>query len=250
MTPEEYNSEFFKLQHNESYNSAKEILPLVIDLFDPKSVLDVGCGSGAWLKAYAELRNTKNFTGIDGDYVKSESLIINKEHFLVKNLESAFDLQEQFDLVISLEVAEHLNEKYAKTFIESLVKHSDLILFSAAKPGQEGTMHLKVQYPEYWEGIFNSLGYICFDLLRDKIWDNENVSFWYKQNILIYVKESRVDHLPPSLQNYSNSLQKSLTRIHPDLWKYKNGKLEYYENIAKSLKRYISHRFLKRRLYR
>jgi SAM-dependent methyltransferase len=249
MTPEDYNIDFFKLQHNESYISAKEILPLVLDLTHPESILDVGCGSGAWLKAYEELTNSNRYKGIDGDYVDSSSLIISNEHFITKNLEAEFDLQERFDLVLSLEVAEHLHEEYATTFVKSLTMHSDIVLFSAAIPGQEGTRHYNEQFPEYWEKIFNSCGYVCKDIIRDKIWDNKNISFWYKQNVLIYIKESKLSSYP-TISDLPNYLSTSLTRIHPELWVYKNRKLEYFENIAKSLKRFVVYKYLRRRWYK
>ena len=96
-----------------------------------------------------------------------------------------------FDLVESLEVAEHLEEKYAKNFIELLTKFSDIILFSAAIPYQGGTNHFNEQPPQYWAEIFKNFDFLCFDILRTENWDNEKIGFWYRQNTMFYVHKSK-----------------------------------------------------------
>jgi 2-polyprenyl-3-methyl-5-hydroxy-6-metoxy-1,4-benzoquinol methylase len=60
------------------------------------------------------------------------------------------DLEKEFDLVVSLEVAEHLPASAADQFVNTLVKHGKKILFSAAIPGQGGQDHLNEQWPDYW----------------------------------------------------------------------------------------------------
>jgi len=168
-------------------NASGEVVPILVDLFNPQSVLDVGCGIGTWLKSFTNAGVSK-ILGLDGDYVNRDLLnnYISLEQFQATDLNNPFNLEQKFDLVISLEVAEHLPESSAQYFVESLCKHGDLIVFSAALPGQGGQNHLNEQYKSYWIQKFDLLGYRAFDLLRPRIWDNIKVDWWYKQNIIVF----------------------------------------------------------------
>ena len=119
--------------------SARTILSPVIQIFAPTSVLDVGCGHGAWLQVAREL-GVDTIQGADGPWIDDTALLIPVELFRSHALGTPLDLGQQFDVVISLEVAEHLPESAADTFIDSLVSHGDVILFSAAVPYQGGTV--------------------------------------------------------------------------------------------------------------
>lgn len=192
------------------------IVPLVLELYPTiKSVVDFGCGLGTWLRAFKE-HGAQEILGLDGKWFDRSKLTknINESEFRIVDLEAPVQLNKTYDLVISLEVAEHLPEKAADTFVKSLVNSGKVILFSAAIPGQGGQNHINEQYPEYWEKKFSQYGYIFHDILRDKIWNNENVDFWYKQNIFIVAHES----VPfPADTNFKYPV------IHPDLLKIRNS---------------------------
>jgi 2-polyprenyl-3-methyl-5-hydroxy-6-metoxy-1,4-benzoquinol methylase len=141
--PNVYRSGFFQRQNSTSARSASRIVPFVTDLIDPKSVLDVGCGSGAWSRAFLE-NDVSSLRAIDGDYARS-ALLIDDGHFTPVNLASFDGNLGTFDLVACIEVAEHLNADRASGFVDLLCKHSPAILFSAAPPGQGGTHHVNEQ---------------------------------------------------------------------------------------------------------
>jgi SAM-dependent methyltransferase len=177
-------------------NGAIEALKLITPLLGtPSSVLDVGCGYGFWLKAAEELYKSSTF-GIDGIDIQPEYFQINKDNFKVVDLNKAFDLNQSFDLLISLEVAEHLSPGNESEFINSLVKHSDLILFSAAIPNQKGDHHINCHWPVFWQNIFNSFGFECSDNARWEIWENENIEPWYCQNLFIARKSQNAGNEP------------------------------------------------------
>ena len=228
MTPKDYNDNFHNVHFQNSINSAKELIPLFLTYFNPKSVLDIGCGLGTWLSIFEQ--NKCEIFGIDGDYVKQKDLVIDQNKFLAYNLNTPFNLKKKFDLAISLEVAEHIYPKNAKIFIDSVCLHSDIVLFSAAVPGQEGTMHYNEQYNEYWIDLFSQNGYQCIDFLRHKIWNYNKISWWYRQNILIFIKKTEIsnsqyDIITKEKTNYLN------TYIHPTLFKYKSHKADKLEKI-------------------
>lgn len=166
---------------------AEIILPLLFQQFKPKSVLDVGCGLGTWLKVCMD-HGIDDAVGVDGDYVERELMVIGDNNFITHDLKKPFNLNRKFDLAICLEVAEHLPESSADDFVESLVKHADTILFSAAIKGQDGYKHINCQWFPYWQEKFAKYGFKFYDALRGKIWWNDEVFTWYKQNIFIVSK--------------------------------------------------------------
>ena len=187
-----YDKGFFELQSEVSLISARIVLGSVLGSFEVNSAADVGCGVGPWLKAATE-HNIENILGIDGDYVDRDSLYIPPEHFLSWNLEKVGFAQEivessRFDLVISMEVAEHLPQERAPSFVEELCQLGDLILFSAAIPGQGGIAHINEQPLDYWAKLFAEHNYDCFDYLRRDLWHQDECAWWYLQNVLLFAK--------------------------------------------------------------
>lgn len=184
-----------KYQHTtETHNSkdALEILPFVFKYILPNSIIDIGCGNGSWLHAAKSL-GVKEVIGIDGIKVDKVDLLIEEEEFIKHDLTLPLQLDKIFDLAISLEVAEHLPESAANTFVDTLCSHSDVVLFSAAIPNQGGQFHINEQWPEYWHLKFKKHGFLAYDILRLEFWDHKNVLWWYSQNMIIYARENILD---------------------------------------------------------
>lgn len=102
-------------------------MPLLIDLVHPTSVVDVGGGTGAWLSVFKQL-GVKNVLCIDG-YVNDDILLIDKDEFLPLDLSKPFSGIGEYDLALSLEVAEHLPPNSAVGFVESLSNLAPVIFF-------------------------------------------------------------------------------------------------------------------------
>lgn len=209
-----YDEVFFSKIQQGSRTSASIVVPAILKLVKAHSVLDIGCGTGEWLAEFKE-NGVKEVMGIDGDYVSKEALQINHTEFQGIDLNIPFDLSKRYDLAISLEVAEHLNPESSESFVKSIIKHSDYVLFSAAIPKQKGTHHVNLRKQSYWASLFNDNGYVALDLLRDEIWYLP-VQYWYKQNAILYVKKS-VFLSDNDLNKHQpvTDLTK-LDRIHPD----------------------------------
>lgn len=181
-----YDQHFYAWQSGPSRRSAAAVIPLIREAVGPvRSVLDVGCGIGTWLAEWAS-SGVHDLMGVDGDYIDRSELLIPSERFRSADLTRPFDLGRTFDAVISLEVAEHLPESAAGMFVETLTRHAPVVVFSAAVPCQTGLGHVNEQWQSYWAAKFAKAGYDAFDVIRWRVWDNAEISFWYRQNIVIY----------------------------------------------------------------
>lgn len=122
---------------NGAVTSAGEIVPIIMDLINPKSVVDVGCGTGEFLSVF-KAHNVNKIVGIDGSWIDTKDLCIPEESFLNKDLEQPVQLNEKFDMAMSVEVAEHLNHESSRTFVKTLTGLAPVVMFSAAVPYQGG----------------------------------------------------------------------------------------------------------------
>ncbi len=167
-----------------------EIVPLIVDVISPKSVVDVGCGLGAFLKVFKQ-SGVDDVMGIDGAWCKKDLLFqnITPDEFVEKDLEKKIVMDRKFDLVVCLEVAEHLSPDRADGFVRDLTSLGDVVLFSAAIPQQGGFNHLNEQWLDYWEKKFDSNGFVVHDVLRAHFWENTKLFSYYKQNMVLVTRK-------------------------------------------------------------
>ena len=184
-----YDSAFFNYTSAISDMSSGAMVPIVKSLLpNIQSVVDFGCAQGVWLSKWQK-SGVSDFVGLDGAYVDTSKLRIPLDCFIETNLNESIKLGRKFDLAYSLEVAEHLLPSRSKQFVASLTRHADIVLFSAAPPGQGGESHINEQNYEYWQSIFAEFDYIAYDCLRPEIGKNTSISYWYRYNSILYVKK-------------------------------------------------------------
>src|SRR5215831_1626594 len=116
-----YTHGFFNQLSQGARRSAEVIVPLALELVQPNSVVDVGCGTAEWLAVFRE-RGIHDVTGIDGDYVSRDQLRIPPDRFLARDLTLPLAAGRAFDLAVCLEVAEHLPAQSASGFVRSLTE--------------------------------------------------------------------------------------------------------------------------------
>ena len=208
-----YSQDYHETTGSQAETSADTIVPLIINLIAPKSVVDIGCGVGAWLDAFSR-HGVEDLRGFDSQTVPAAFLRIPPDRFTVCDLSSRIALDRRFDLAVSLEVAEHIPPASAQTFVDTLVGLSDVVFFSAAIPGQAPGHHLNEQWPEYWTQLFETRGYQVVDCLRAKIWNDPKVTYYYAQNCLIFVRRDRLDRYAKLLAVASAS-PGPLSLVHP-----------------------------------
>jgi trans-aconitate methyltransferase len=211
-----YDEKFYADRQRGSLNSAQRVVELLQKYLTPRSVIDVGCGTGAWLSVW-QRHGVTEIRGVDGDYVDRRSLLIPQERFVAYDLTVPYSEPTQYDLAMSLEVAEHLPPAVGPAFVETLTKLSPIVLFSAAIPYQIGTQHINMRWQSYWAELFGERGYVPIDCLRRALWDDPQVETWYAQNALLYVREDVLAHHPRLAEERASGRGMPLNVVHPSL---------------------------------
>jgi SAM-dependent methyltransferase len=215
----EYDDEFYRYINQGATDSARAVIPVLLDTLPARitSVLDVGCGAGAWLREW------KSFDalvlGLDGDYVRRDRLLIDGDEFATADLAEGFAMDRTFDLVQSLEVAEHLPPESAAGFVASLCRHGDMVLFSAAPPGQGGENHLNEQPYEYWRELFQRQGFDMYDPVRNAVLGRPEIKPWYRYNMFLYVNTRAVPELRAALAAFRVPDGEKVADVSPALYR-------------------------------
>jgi SAM-dependent methyltransferase len=203
-----YDDNFFSAIEEVVLDSARVVVPILLELISPTSVLDVGCGRGAWLRAFEE-RGVKVLRGLDGTYVDSARLLVDPQCFTPMDLSSqSCTIAGRYDVALCLEVAEHLPAKFGDRLIEALTEAAPVVVFSAAVPGQGGIHHVNEQWPNHWTQRFAKRGFRMLDPLRPRVRNDARVAWFYRQNMLLYASDDAISGNP--------GLQRELDRVPPE----------------------------------
>jgi SAM-dependent methyltransferase len=234
-----YDAAFFQSHREGSRISAAEVVPLIIELFRPASVVDVGCGTGLWLSAFRE-RGIGDVLGIDGPWLESTQLEMPRELFRQHDLTQPLRLDRKFDLAVCLEVAEHIPTEAARFLVESLTRLSPVVIFSAAIPRQGGEGHINEQWPSFWSDQFAACGYSASTCLRHRLWTaGDAIEVWYRQNILCFLADGTSPIRERSPQTESRPAAEPLDVVHPDLYLRRASDLEQWKGYAGRLERQV-----------
>jgi hypothetical protein len=137
---------------------------------------------------------------------------------MAADLTMPLHITRKFDLAISVEVAEHLPESAAKTFVDSLTSLAPVILFSAAIPDQGGKLHVNEQWPAYWINLFATLGYELIDCIRWRIWEISGIEPYYAQNCLLFVQHDYLIKHTRLMEERKKYLGYPLRVVHPSIF--------------------------------
>jgi hypothetical protein len=188
-----YDDSFYREGSEISLSSARVIVPLIMQMIEPRSVVDIGCGTGEWLSIF-HASGVGEILGVDGEWVPLNQLHIPCTAFMPYDLSKPLKMNREFDLAISLEVAEHLPPSCADHFVQGITSLAPVVLFSAAIPFQGGEGHENEQWPDYWAALFRKHNFQSVDCLRRQLWPNPKVAYWYSQNCFLAAHRDFVGH--------------------------------------------------------
>jgi glycosyltransferase involved in cell wall biosynthesis len=193
---------------------------------NPKKVVDIGCGPGTYV--YSLRDNNVNAYGYDID-----DRVDGKDY--LKKL-SLFEVNDKSDVVICLEVAEHIETELSDSIVDSIIRNVNddgMIIWTAAIPGQGGVGHINCQTKEYWEEKFISRGFY-----RDCTIENNLLEYirsgshmgWFLQNLMV-LKLKTMEHVDYEMEksfwnDCTNTFDEDLK--HYIYARYMNIKQDYY----------------------
>jgi SAM-dependent methyltransferase len=246
MTSYSYANDFFDFVDQSSGRSAAAFLSKMLPTLKPASVLDIGCGRGVWLAAWQKL-GVQDIQGVDGAYVDRNRLHIPAPQFQAADIGQPLELSRPFDLVECLEVGEHLPEGRADQLVANIVRHGQMILFSAAIPGQGGEHHVNEQPIRYWADKFRGHGFRVFDWPRQQVQGLTQIEPWYRYNTLLYVHADKVGSLAPAILATEIKAGEPIPEHAPLLWQARCAVLRCLPAPVIHRLAQIKHRLMTRR---
>ena len=181
----DYDPDFYEEVTESAVKSARVVVPYLVNMIQPLTVIDIGCGAGAWTR---EFQQHNCFAwGVDGEWARPH-LLFDDAYFIPADLSYELYIMQldTCDMVLCLEVAEHLPKRRAKSLVEDLCSLSNTVVFGAAVPGQGGHGHINEQPHEYWIDLFDALGYEADNCMQAVLPFFADVAWWYQQNIFIF----------------------------------------------------------------
>lgn len=191
---EGYDATFYDRIRPGCISSAEVIVPMFLARYGPRlnpeppgtiSVIDVGCGEGFWSHEFAQAGC--DVFGIDGEHVQATTL---GDRLVHADLELPLPNVGHFDVAICLEVAEHLPDWRAESFVLELCGLADVVVFSAAIPHQTGAGHITLRWQSWWAAMFAEHGKPADGSMRWDLWNDHRVEPWYRQNLVVYGADS------------------------------------------------------------
>ncbi len=215
-----YGPEFYADRRHATQHAARTILSIVAEHLPFARVADVGCGTGTWLAAAMTLGAEEAF-GYEGAWI--DGVALDDARIVLAQVDLERPLAgTAADLAISLEVAEHLSPERADSFVADLCAMAPAVLFGAAIPGQGGVSHVNEQWQSYWARMFAGMGYRAFDIIRPRLWSDDRIPAWYRQNAILFVADAKSLPRLSAVDDLG-----TLDLVHPTFWNRANRELEY-----------------------
>ncbi|MDD5634067.1 MAG: methyltransferase domain-containing protein [Candidatus Omnitrophica bacterium] len=183
-----YNEDFASNSKLRDKKWTQDFFELVTRVFNPRSIIDFGCGTGDILVPFE--KKGLEVKGVDGSKYCRRRAKIKKEDFEIFDLRRKYDPGKKYDICLCLEVAEHVDEKFSDIFVGNLTGSSDIIIFSAAGPAQTGIQHINLKEKKWWIDKFLRVGFVVdsepLDTLKKEMSMFENIQPYYIDNLIVF----------------------------------------------------------------
>ncbi|WP_431236977.1 glycosyltransferase family 2 protein [Mycolicibacterium aichiense] len=148
----------------------------------PGSVLDIGCGSGAYLKYFAS-RGSERIHGLDrpGETFR----YLERGEFSEAGLAEPGEFSETFDLVICTEAIDGIPAHSQAAVIDNIVRHArHRIVFSAGRPGESNDPDAHLRPIAEWLELFKAAGWEP-DLFESLAMRSLSTFPWFHGNLVV-----------------------------------------------------------------
>jgi 2-polyprenyl-3-methyl-5-hydroxy-6-metoxy-1,4-benzoquinol methylase len=184
-----YDANFYEHDVNANQaTSAEDVAETLIELFSPRTVIDVGCGNGIYLEAL----NRRNVYSVGCDGSSHGVRLCSPELFVFQHdLKEPLVVNRRFDLCLCFEVAEHIPMRYSTNLVQSCCNTSKVVVFSSASVGQGGTDHINEQPPQFWDALFEREGFlraVDSTAALQAAFERRSVVHWLTANARVYRK--------------------------------------------------------------
>lgn len=163
---ETYNKDYYEYElgdsaydreNHEWLDFFRNVAKQIVRDINPKTVLDVGCAKGFLVEALRDLG--VEAYGIDiSEYAISQVRDDIKPYCKVASAEEPLD--RQYDLIVNIEVLEHIEKTLIPNIIANICKHTDKVIFSSTPSDFKEVTHINIQPIEYWVEKFYQNGFV------------------------------------------------------------------------------------------
>ncbi len=176
-----YSDEFYVGEEEVALRAARHVMPYVQDrTMRARSVVDVGCGTGAWLS----VAKKEYGCAVHGYDAYAGPLLIDTDEYTQTDISAGISCA-GYELALCLEVGEHLPEAAARPLVAGLCE-ARYVLFSAGHPGQRGVHHVNEQWGTWWAALFAEHGYYGTNAVKWQFWENREVADFYRENMILF----------------------------------------------------------------
>jgi 2-polyprenyl-3-methyl-5-hydroxy-6-metoxy-1,4-benzoquinol methylase len=186
-----YGKQYYENMDRESaINDSKQFANAVLSEYSPASIIELGCGTGRLLYPYRE--QGLEVRGVELSSVAQEVSRLSSNHFEEHDLTDSYYPEREYDIVLCIEVLEHLPEAAADTIVDSICRSAPVAIITAATPGQGGTHHVNEKPHDYWINRFEDRNMRHMpektEIIKSQLDLNELV--WIKENLLVFEKDN------------------------------------------------------------
>ena len=146
---------WFKHRHRKYRSEYRSFAKEILELLSFTTVFDLGCATGLLMEPFIEAG--KEVLGVEKDPVARDCTSLELQQKILYQDFAEAPLSGPFDLVVCIEVAEHIEPFRSVELVDALCSRiGSYLLFSAAPPGQPGVGHINCRPHREWLHWFSA----------------------------------------------------------------------------------------------
>lgn len=194
-----YNDKYYGWFDKNTRTYITETMSWFIDTYKPESIIDFGCGIGAYLEVGLKkgLKKIKGYD-INGEILKKYTNPKIFDYVEYIDCTEPIKTNEKYFCSISIETGEHIETNKSDNLVKNITDATSdkgYVLFSAAKPGQNGTGHINCQPKIFWIKKFNNYNFFVDEKMTKLVsekWKTLKSPKYIYENLIIFKKNEKI----------------------------------------------------------